>query len=108
MLRWQTAIQEYKGDMTIAHKSGNIHNNADDLNRWALANTPKNPAWVPQGENYIKGICVTDIGTEFFDKVKESYKMEKSCHILCQVLMKDYKDPSLSFKLHEIWKKAYD
>ncbi|MBW0517221.1 hypothetical protein O181_056936 [Austropuccinia psidii MF-1] len=104
MLRWQTAIQEYKGNMTIVHKSGNIHNNADDLNRWALANKPKNPAWVPQGEHYIKGICVT----EFFDKVKESYQMDKNCHILCQLLMKDCKDPSLLSKLDEIWKKEYD
>ncbi|MBW0537155.1 hypothetical protein O181_076870 [Austropuccinia psidii MF-1] len=47
MLRWQNAIQEYRGNMTIAHKSGNIHKNSDGLNRLALANTPKNPAWVP-------------------------------------------------------------
>ncbi|MBW0576866.1 hypothetical protein O181_116581 [Austropuccinia psidii MF-1] len=25
MLRWQITIQEYRGNMTIAHKSGNIH-----------------------------------------------------------------------------------
>ncbi|MBW0539287.1 hypothetical protein O181_079002 [Austropuccinia psidii MF-1] len=25
MLRWQIAIQEYRGNMTIVHKSGNIH-----------------------------------------------------------------------------------
>ncbi|MBW0524233.1 hypothetical protein O181_063948 [Austropuccinia psidii MF-1] len=48
MLRSQIAIQEYRRNMTIVHKSGNIHKNADDLSRWALANTPKNPAWVPQ------------------------------------------------------------
>ncbi|MBW0535194.1 hypothetical protein O181_074909 [Austropuccinia psidii MF-1] len=34
--------------------------------------------------------------------------MEKHWHILCQLLMKDCKDPSLSSKLDEIWKKAYD
>ncbi|MBW0592710.1 hypothetical protein O181_132425 [Austropuccinia psidii MF-1] len=34
--------------------------------------------------------------------------MEKHCHILCQLLMKDCKDPSLSSKPDEIWKKAYD
>ncbi|MBW0550098.1 hypothetical protein O181_089813 [Austropuccinia psidii MF-1] len=27
MLRWQIAIQEYSGNMTIAHKYGNIHKN---------------------------------------------------------------------------------
>ncbi|MBW0520330.1 hypothetical protein O181_060045 [Austropuccinia psidii MF-1] len=108
MLRWQIAIQEYGGNMTIAHKSGNIHEDADGLSRWALENTPEIPAWVPQEEHHIEGICVTDIGTEFFSQAEESYKMEKNCHILCQILLKDFKDQSLSSKLDEIWKKAYD
>ncbi|MBW0561878.1 hypothetical protein O181_101593 [Austropuccinia psidii MF-1] len=82
--------------MTIANKSGNIHKNSDGLRRWAVANTPEIPAWVPQEENHVEGICVTDIGTEFFNKVKVSYKMEKNCHILFQLQMKDCKDPSLS------------
>ncbi|MBW0518422.1 hypothetical protein O181_058137 [Austropuccinia psidii MF-1] len=43
MLRWQIAIQEYGGNMTIVYKSGNIQKNADGLSRWALANTPENP-----------------------------------------------------------------
>ncbi|MBW0531708.1 hypothetical protein O181_071423 [Austropuccinia psidii MF-1] len=107
MLRWQIAIQEYRENMTIVHKSGNIHKNAYGLSRWALANTPGNPAWVPQEENHIEGICVTDIGTEFSNKVKESYKVDKNCYILCQILMKDCKDPSISSKLDETWKKAY-
>ncbi|MBW0563790.1 hypothetical protein O181_103505 [Austropuccinia psidii MF-1] len=85
--------------MTMAHKSGNIHKNADGLSRWALANTPEDPAWVPQEEHHIEGICITDIGTEFFNQIKESYKMDKNCHILCQLLIKDWKDPSLSSKL---------
>ncbi|MBW0503540.1 hypothetical protein O181_043255 [Austropuccinia psidii MF-1] len=93
MLTWKISIQEYRGNMTIVHKSGNIHKNADFLSRWALENTPENPAWVPQGEHHIEGICVTDIGTEFFNQVKESYEMDKNRHILCQILMKDCKDP---------------
>ncbi|MBW0529164.1 hypothetical protein O181_068879 [Austropuccinia psidii MF-1] len=107
MLRWQIAIQEYRRNMTIVHKYGNIHKNSDGLSRWALENTSENTAWVPQEEHHIKGICVTDIGTEFFNKVKEIYKMDKNCHILCQLLMKDCKDPSLSSQLDETWKKAY-
>ncbi|MBW0536471.1 hypothetical protein O181_076186 [Austropuccinia psidii MF-1] len=47
--------------MTIAHRSGNIHENEDGHSRWALANTPENPAWVPQEEHHIEGICVKDI-----------------------------------------------
>ncbi|MBW0551254.1 hypothetical protein O181_090969 [Austropuccinia psidii MF-1] len=94
--------------MTIVHKSGNIHKNADGLSRWALENTPENPAWVPQEGHHIEGICVTDIGTEFFNQVKESYKMDKKCYVLFQLLMKDCKDPSPSSKLDETRKTAYD
>ncbi|MBW0584134.1 hypothetical protein O181_123849 [Austropuccinia psidii MF-1] len=108
ILRWQIAIQEYRVNMNIVNKSGNIHKNADGLSICALANTAENPALVPQEEHHIEGICVTDIGTEFFNQVKESYKIDKNCHILSQILMKDCKDPSLSSKLDEIWKKAYD
>ncbi|MBW0523473.1 hypothetical protein O181_063188 [Austropuccinia psidii MF-1] len=91
--------------MTIVRKSGNIYENAEGISRWTLSNTPENPAWVPQEEHHIKGICVTDIGTEFFNQLKESYKMDRNCHILCQLLMKDCKDPSLSSKVDEKWKK---
>ncbi|MBW0512005.1 hypothetical protein O181_051720 [Austropuccinia psidii MF-1] len=80
MLRWQIAIQEYRANMTIVHKSRNIHKNSNGLSRWALANTPENSAWVPQEEHHIEGICITDIGTEFFNHFKESYKMDKNCH----------------------------
>ncbi|MBW0531735.1 hypothetical protein O181_071450 [Austropuccinia psidii MF-1] len=59
MLRGQIAIQEYRGNMTIAHKSGNTHKHSDGLSRQALANTTENTAWVPQQEQHIEGICVT-------------------------------------------------
>ncbi|MBW0506921.1 hypothetical protein O181_046636 [Austropuccinia psidii MF-1] len=108
MLRWQIAIHEYGGNMTIVQKSGNNHKTAYGIRRWALANTPESPVWVPQEEHHIEGVCVTDIVTEFFNEVKESYKMENNCHILCQLLMKYFKEPSLSSKLDDIWKKAYD
>ncbi|MBW0494531.1 hypothetical protein O181_034246 [Austropuccinia psidii MF-1] len=62
ILRWQIAIQEYRGNVTIVHESGNIHKNADSLSRWALENTPENPAWVQQEEDNTEGICLTDIG----------------------------------------------
>ncbi|MBW0571189.1 hypothetical protein O181_110904 [Austropuccinia psidii MF-1] len=53
MLRWQIAIQYYRENMTLVHKSGNIHKNAYGLSRGALANTPENKAWVPQEEHHI-------------------------------------------------------
>ncbi|MBW0461535.1 hypothetical protein O181_001250 [Austropuccinia psidii MF-1] len=85
MLRWQIAFQEYRGKMTIVHKAGNIHKNADGLSRWELANTIDNPAYVPlEGEPKIpiEGIKITDIETEFFEEVRESYKQDKNFHIL--------------------------
>ncbi|MBW0592506.1 hypothetical protein O181_132221 [Austropuccinia psidii MF-1] len=33
MLRWQIAIQEDRGNMTIVHKDGGIHKNKDGLSR---------------------------------------------------------------------------
>ncbi|MBW0530551.1 hypothetical protein O181_070266 [Austropuccinia psidii MF-1] len=47
MLRCQIAIQEYRGNMTIVHKEGNIHKNGNELSRWASTNTPDNPDYVP-------------------------------------------------------------
>ncbi|MBW0509202.1 hypothetical protein O181_048917 [Austropuccinia psidii MF-1] len=110
MLRWQIAIREYRGHMTIAHKAGNIHKNADGLSRWALANTPDNPAYVPLEEEPqipIEGIKITDIGTEFFEEVREYYKQDKNFHILTSLLDKDCKDTSLVNALDEVWKNSY-
>ncbi|MBW0566140.1 hypothetical protein O181_105855 [Austropuccinia psidii MF-1] len=66
MLRWQIAIQDYRGNMTIVHKAGNIQKKADGSSRWALPNTPDNPVYVPTGAEPkipIEGINITDVGT---------------------------------------------
>ncbi|MBW0590127.1 hypothetical protein O181_129842 [Austropuccinia psidii MF-1] len=92
MLRWQIAIQEYRGNMTIVHKVGNINKNFDGIRRWALANTPDNPAYKPlaaEPQISIEGINITDIGTEFFEEVRESYNQDKNCHIWTSLLDKD-------------------
>ncbi|MBW0557731.1 hypothetical protein O181_097446 [Austropuccinia psidii MF-1] len=44
MLKWKIVIQEYRGRINIVHKAGNIYKNSDGLSRWALGNTPENPA----------------------------------------------------------------
>ncbi|MBW0514039.1 hypothetical protein O181_053754 [Austropuccinia psidii MF-1] len=44
MLRWQIAIQEYRGNMTIIYKEGKSHTNAGGLSRWPLDNVKSNPA----------------------------------------------------------------
>ncbi|MBW0498130.1 hypothetical protein O181_037845 [Austropuccinia psidii MF-1] len=77
MVRCQIAIKEYRGSMTIVHKAGNIHKNADGLSRWELNNTSENTAYVPKSaEPQIptEGINITDVGTELFEEVRECYK----------------------------------
>ncbi|MBW0567422.1 hypothetical protein O181_107137 [Austropuccinia psidii MF-1] len=111
MLRWQIAIQEYRGNMTIVHKAGNIHKNADGLSRWALPNTPENPSYVPtsaQPQIPIEGINITDVGTEFFEEARESYKQDENCHIPTSLIDKYCKDASLANSLDDIWKISYD
>ncbi|MBW0505605.1 hypothetical protein O181_045320 [Austropuccinia psidii MF-1] len=111
MLRWQIAIQEYRDNMTILHKAGNIHNKADELSRWTLLNTPDNPSYVPENaepQTQIEGIIITDVGKEFFEEARERYKKDKNFHILTSILEKDLKDAALLNSLDDIWKKYYD
>ncbi|MBW0556000.1 hypothetical protein O181_095715 [Austropuccinia psidii MF-1] len=111
MGRWQIAIQEYRGNMTIVHRDGNINKNADGLSRWPLPNNIDNPAYVPEDSSPqipIEGISVTDLNTTFFEEVRNSYTQDKNFSILCQLLNKDCKDNSLMHALDEIWKKSYD
>ncbi|MBW0549448.1 hypothetical protein O181_089163 [Austropuccinia psidii MF-1] len=92
--------------MTIAHKYGNIHNNADGVSRWPLPNNIDNPAYVPQEASPqipIEGISVTDLKTTFFEDVRHSYTQDQNCSILCQLLNKDCKDNSLIHALDEVW-----
>ncbi|MBW0565149.1 hypothetical protein O181_104864 [Austropuccinia psidii MF-1] len=111
MLRWQIAIQEYRGNMTIVYKAGNIHKNADGLSRWELPNTPDNPDYVPTSAEFqipIEGINITDVGTEFFEEVGESYKQDNNFHILTALLDKYCKDAALANSLDDICKASYD
>ncbi|MBW0564412.1 hypothetical protein O181_104127 [Austropuccinia psidii MF-1] len=48
MLRWQIAIQEYRGNMTIIYKEGKIHTNEVGLSRWPLDNVKSYPAYHPE------------------------------------------------------------
>ncbi|MBW0497843.1 hypothetical protein O181_037558 [Austropuccinia psidii MF-1] len=96
--------------MNIVHKAGNINKNANGLSRWELAKTPDNPAYVlleAEPQIPIEGININDIGTEFFEEVRESSKQEKNCHILTSFLDKDCKDKYLVNALDEFWKNYY-
>ncbi|MBW0512626.1 hypothetical protein O181_052341 [Austropuccinia psidii MF-1] len=110
MFRCQIAIQEYRGNMNIVHKAGNIHKNSDGLSMWELANTSDNPDYEPleaEPQIPIKGINITDIGTELFEEVTEYYKQEKNCHIVTSLLDKYCKDTSLVNSLDEVWNNSY-
>ncbi|MBW0465662.1 hypothetical protein O181_005377 [Austropuccinia psidii MF-1] len=48
MLRLQTAIQEYRGNMTIIQKEQKSNNNSDCLSIWPLDNVKINPAYDPE------------------------------------------------------------
>ncbi|MBW0480373.1 hypothetical protein O181_020088 [Austropuccinia psidii MF-1] len=110
MLRWQISIQKYRANKTIVHKAGNINKNTDGLSRWDIANTSDNPAYVPlEAEPQVstEGINITDIGTEFFEKVRRYYKKDKNFHILKSLLYKDFKYTGLANSLDEVWKTSY-
>ncbi|MBW0466731.1 hypothetical protein O181_006446 [Austropuccinia psidii MF-1] len=98
MLRWQTAIQAYRDNMTIVHKDGNIHKNADGLSRWPLKNNIDNPSYKAEEASPqipIEGISITDLNTTFFEELRKSYTQDKNCSILLQFLTKECKDNSL-------------
>ncbi|MBW0483670.1 hypothetical protein O181_023385 [Austropuccinia psidii MF-1] len=48
MLRWQIAIQEYRGNMTIIYKEGKSHTNSDFLSRWPQDNVKSNTSYDPE------------------------------------------------------------
>ncbi|MBW0503048.1 hypothetical protein O181_042763 [Austropuccinia psidii MF-1] len=111
MLRWQTVIQEYRGNMTIGHKDRNIPKDSDGLSRFPLKNDIDNPAYVTEESSPqipIEEISVTDLNTTFFEEVRNSYTQDTNCSILFQLLTKESKENSLIHALDEIWKKLYD
>ncbi|MBW0521802.1 hypothetical protein O181_061517 [Austropuccinia psidii MF-1] len=110
MLRWQIAIKEYRSNMNIVHKDGNIHKNSDGLSRWALPNNIDNPAYVPEVPSPhipIEGIRIADLNTTFFKEVRNSYTQDNNCIILCQLLTEYCNNNSFIHALDEVWKKSY-
>ncbi|MBW0486017.1 hypothetical protein O181_025732 [Austropuccinia psidii MF-1] len=98
ILIWQIALQEYRGNMNIAQKDGNIQKNADGISRWPLPNNIDNPAYVPEEASPkipIEGISVTYLNTPFFEEVRNSYTQDKNYSILFQLLTKGCKNQSL-------------
>ncbi|MBW0566703.1 hypothetical protein O181_106418 [Austropuccinia psidii MF-1] len=105
MLRWQIAIKEYSRNMTIVHKDGNIHKNADGLRRLPLPYNTDSIAYVTEEASPqipIEGIGVTDLNTTFFEEMRNSYTHDRNCSILCQLLTNNCKDNSFIHALDEI------
>ncbi|MBW0482532.1 hypothetical protein O181_022247 [Austropuccinia psidii MF-1] len=48
ILRWQIAIQDYRGNMTTIYTEGKSHTNAYGLRRWPLDNVKSNPSYDPE------------------------------------------------------------
>ncbi|MBW0520671.1 hypothetical protein O181_060386 [Austropuccinia psidii MF-1] len=94
MLRWQRAIQEYRGNMNIAHENGNVHKNEDGLRRWPLQNNIDNPGYVIEEASpqiFIEGISVKDLNTTFFEEVRNSYTQDKKGGFYANYLLKTVK-----------------
>ncbi|MBW0515978.1 hypothetical protein O181_055693 [Austropuccinia psidii MF-1] len=73
ILGWQIAIQEYRGNITIVHKDGSIHKNANVLRRWSLPNDIDNLAYadglaeimIQTLEEMVRRVCAYNL--EFKD-----------------------------------------
>ncbi|MBW0593567.1 hypothetical protein O181_133282 [Austropuccinia psidii MF-1] len=111
MLRYQIAIQEYRGNMSILHNYGNINKNADGLSRWPLPNDIENTTYVPEEASPqipIEVISVPHWNSTFFEELRNSYTQDTNFSILFQLLNKESKENSLIHALDEVWKKSYD
>ncbi|MBW0518891.1 hypothetical protein O181_058606 [Austropuccinia psidii MF-1] len=96
--------------MAIGHKAGKTQSNSYGLSIWALSNTPDNPAYVPENADPqipIEGTNITDVGTESFEEVRESYKKDENHHILTSLPEKECKFAALDNYLDDIWKTSY-
>ncbi|MBW0481027.1 hypothetical protein O181_020742 [Austropuccinia psidii MF-1] len=146
MMRWQIAMQEYRGNITIIYKEGKSHTNADGLSRWPLDNVKSNQVFDPEvaakipihfmeidrkknfrfsewalesgtsnsgntksegTETPILGIGSSELHTEFFNAVMNTYSKNKQCGILLQLLQQKYRSPELESHLEEPWLRDY-
>lgn len=89
MFRWQLAFQEYRGRITISHRPGLKHQNADCLSRHPMPNNKENPAGGPEDlgdANQVFGLHVIDLESEFHSDVALGYEKCKDLGIIIHVL----------------------
>lgn len=110
MMRWQISIQEWRGSMTIVHRDGVVHKNADGLSRWALPNDSSNPAADQEEverEVPIMAICVSGLAEEFWRSVESSYDSNRNTACLVGILRSKHVQQDLVAQLEEPWKTGY-
>ncbi|MBW0504905.1 hypothetical protein O181_044620 [Austropuccinia psidii MF-1] len=111
ILRLQIAIREYRGNMPIVHKDGNIHKNVDGISRWKLPNNIDNPSYVPEEASPqipIEKISFAELQTPLFEEVRNSYTQDTNSSILHKLLNKESKENSLIHAFNSIWNKSND
>lgn len=75
-LKWMVAIKEYGSYMSITHRPGKLHKNADGFSRMTLPKSSENLAWEPEDmhkEETVMGITLQDLSEEFFPVIAESH-----------------------------------
>ncbi|MBW0531360.1 hypothetical protein O181_071075 [Austropuccinia psidii MF-1] len=92
MLRWQIAIQEYRGNMKIIYKEGKSHPSADDH-------------WITSKATQLMTLKFQPRPLSI--AVLKSYAKHQQCSILLQLLQQKYRSSELESQLEEPWLRAY-
>jgi hypothetical protein len=91
MLRWQLAIQQYRGKMTLRYREGKKNTNVDGLSRAPLDNDNSNPAAGYSSDEDTTAVCVlsvVNLDDEFYQKIRDGYDKEKNAELLKRILDK--------------------
>ncbi|MBW0473082.1 hypothetical protein O181_012797 [Austropuccinia psidii MF-1] len=107
MLRWQIAIQEYRGNMAIIHKEDRKKNFR--FSEWEPGSgTLDSGNTDSEGkETPILAISSSELHNTFFSAVLKSYAKHKQYGILLQLLQQTYRSPELESQLEEPWLRTY-
>ncbi|MBW0583203.1 hypothetical protein O181_122918, partial [Austropuccinia psidii MF-1] len=117
MLRWQIAIQEYRGNMIIIYREAKIPIHfikIDEKKNFRISE------WAPESgtfdsentdsdgtETPILGRSSSELHNAFLSAVLKSYAKHKQCGILIQLLQQKYRSPELESQLEEPWLRDY-
>ena len=97
--------------MTITHREGKIHTNADGLSRNALPNDKNNPASDLQEEENVLpvyGINVVDLSDEFFEIVKKGYGRDENIIKIQKILDGNIENKTLIGTLEKPYRELMD